>query len=39
MSGTKVVKPLKALLEWSKENHAAMAEARRAYAKAAKKTA
>lgn len=36
--GHTLVKPLKALLDWSKENSAAMAEARRAYAKAAKRS-
>jgi DNA-binding HxlR family transcriptional regulator len=36
--GRTLVKPLKALLDWSMENHPAMAEARQAYAKAAKKT-
>lgn len=37
--GRTIVKPLKALLDWSMENRAAMAEARRAYANAVKKTA
>ncbi|MFT3775646.1 MAG: helix-turn-helix domain-containing protein [Minicystis sp.] len=36
--GHTLVKPLEALLDWSTENRAAMAEARRAYAKAAKNT-
>ena len=37
--GRTLIKPLKALLDWSLENRAAMTEARHAYAKAAKKTA
>lgn len=37
--GRTLVKPLKALLDWAMENREAMAEARRAYAMAAKKTA
>jgi DNA-binding HxlR family transcriptional regulator len=36
--GRTLVKPLRALLDWSIENRVAMAEARRAYAKVAKKT-
>ncbi len=37
--GRTLVKPLRALLDWSMENRVAMAEARRAYAKAVKRTA
>ena len=37
--GRTLVKPLRALLDWSTENREAMAEARRAYAMAAKKMA
>ena len=36
--GQTIVQPLKALLDWSMANRVAMAEARRAYAKAAKAT-
>jgi DNA-binding HxlR family transcriptional regulator len=37
--GRTLIKPLRAPLEWSTENRAAMAEARRAYAKRSQKTA
>lgn len=37
--GATLVKPLKALLEWSLENRDAMAEARRAYARSAEREA
>jgi DNA-binding HxlR family transcriptional regulator len=37
--GLTLIQPLRALLDWTIENRAVMAEARRAYAKASKKTA
>lgn len=37
--GHTLIKPLRALLDWSREHHATMEEARRAYAKTSKKTA
>lgn len=37
--GRTLIKPLRALLDWSIENRDAMEEARRSYAKSAKKTA
>jgi DNA-binding HxlR family transcriptional regulator len=37
--GVTLIKPVRALLDWTIDNRAAMAQTRRAYAKASKKTA